>query len=166
MISSKMTKALNGQINAELYSAYLYLSMASWAQSKNLDGIGRWLSMQAQEETTHALKMYQYLNSVGERVVLEAIAKPPAQFKSVTDVFQKVLAHEQKVTGLINALATQAKKENDNATAIFMQWFVTEQIEEEESAGDILAKLEMVGEKGQALFMLDAKLGARGAGKG
>ena len=166
MIGKKMVTALNGQINAELYSAYLYLSMSSWAESKDLGGVAKWLAMQAQEETTHALKLYQYVNSVGERVELKAIAKPPADFKSVTGVFQEVLAHEKKVTGLINALVNQAKREKDNATEIFLQWFVTEQIEEEQSATDILAKLKMVGEKGQALFMIDAKLGARGASGG
>jgi len=163
MISKKMTTALNEQINAELYSAYLYLSMSSWASYQGLSGVATWLFMQAREETEHAQKIYQYVNSVGERVALKAIAKPPAQFKSVTDVFEEVLAHEKKVTALINALADQAKKEKDHATEIFLQWFVTEQIEEEEHAGDILAKLKLVGEKGQALFMMDARLGARGA---
>ena len=163
MISKKMATALNEQINAELYSAYLYLSMSAWAAHQGLSGVATWLTMQVQEEIIHMQKMFTYVNSVGERVVLKAIAKPPADFKTVTGVFQEVLAHEQKVTGLINALVNQAKKEKDNATEIFLQWFVTEQIEEEQSATDILSKLKMVGEKGQALFMIDAKLGARGA---
>lgn len=161
MISKKMVESLNGQVNAEMYSAYLYLSMSAWAESKDLAGIAHWLSVQAQEEMIHAMKLYRYVNDVGERVVLKAIAKPPAEWKSVTDVFKEVLAHEKKVTGLINALVNQAKKEKDNASEIFLQWFVTEQIEEEQSANEILARLKMVGEKGQALFMMDSQLGAR-----
>jgi ferritin len=161
MISKKMSKALAKQINAEMYSAYLYLSMSAHCTHANLNGAAKWLMAQAGEEMTHARKFYDYLNSQGERVVLEAIGKPPSEFESLKDVFEAVLTHERKVTGMIGKLADLAASENDHATGIFMQWFVTEQVEEEESAGEVLARLELAGDAKGALFMIDRELGAR-----
>ena len=161
MISKKMSKSLAKQINAEMYSAYLYLSMSSYAKFVNLDGAAKWLMMQAGEEMTHARKFYEYLCSHGEHVEFEAIDKPPAQFQSLKHIFEAVLEHEKKVTRLIGKLMDQANTENDHATKVFLQWFVTEQVEEEESAMEILAKLGMAGEHKGALYMLDRELGAR-----
>ena len=161
MISEKMTGALNKQINAEMYSAYLYLSMSSFASFKGLDGIAGWLSAQAMEEMAHAQKIYDYVNSQGKRVLLDAIEKPPAEFKSPKEIFAQTLEHEQKVTAMINALVDLSVEEKDHATHTFLQWFVTEQVEEEEHAGAILAKFELAGDHVGALFMLDRELGAR-----
>jgi len=164
MISDKMTAALNGQINAEMYSAYLYLSMSAFAAYKGWDGIAGWLSAQAMEEMTHAHKLYGYVNSQGGRVLLDAIEKPPAEFESARDIFAKTLEHEKKVTASINALVNLAIQEKDHATNAFLQWFVTEQVEEEEHAGTILARFELAGDHVGALFMLDRELGARRVG--
>ena len=166
MISSKMAGALNKQINAEMYAAYLYLSMSSYSAYKGLDGIAKWLSLQAMEEMAHAQKIYGYVNSQGSRVLLGAIEKPPSEFKSAKDIFAKTLAHEKKVTASINALVNLAVKEKDHATHAFLQWFVTEQVEEEEHAGMILSRFELAGDQVGALFMLDRELGARSSSPG
>jgi len=161
MISKKMTEALNKQINAELYSAYLYLAMSSHASFNGTTGTATWLFVQAQEEMTHAQRLYNYVNSVGEHAVLAVIDEPPADFASVTDYFEKTLEHEKKVTAMINELVNLAVEEKDHATEIFLQWFVSEQVEEEESANDILAKLKLAGDVGGGLFMIDKELGTR-----
>lgn len=161
MISKKMAKSLNKQINAEMYSAYLYLSMSSQASHDGLPGVANWFYCQAKEEMSHAEKIYNYVNSQGERVVLAAIDQPPTEFESATAMFEAALEHEKKVTGMINNLANQAVTEKDHATGIFLQWFVTEQVEEEEHANDILSKLKLVGPKGNGLFMIDRELGSR-----
>lgn len=161
MVSRKMTKSINNQINAELYSAYLYMAMAAYASFKGLKGAANWFTVQAKEEMIHAQKFYDYLISQGSQIVLAAIDQPPTQFRSLEDLFRQTLSHEQKVTGLINGLARLARDENDNATGIFLQWFVTEQIEEEESARDIVDKVKLIGNDGPALLMLDKELAAR-----
>ncbi len=161
MITDKMAAALNKQINAEWYSAYLYQSMSAYATAQGLSGAANWLSCQAKEEMTHGMKIYDYLNSVGARVVLTAIDQPPTDFESVRDVFEQTLAHEKKVTALINGLANLARDERDHATEIFLQWFVTEQVEEEENANDILSHLKLAGSEGGGLFMIDKELGTR-----
>jgi ferritin len=161
MISKKMVKALNKQINAETYSAYLYLAMSSQAAVMGLKGVAHWMFVQGQEEMTHALKQYLYVLSQGEQVILEAVQQPPAQFKSALHMFEEVLKHEQKVTGLINDLVNLAVSEKDHASEIFLQWFVTEQIEEEQNATDIVGKLKLVGDNGGGLFMVDKELAAR-----
>jgi len=167
MLSEKFQKELNDQIQRELYSSYLYLSMAAYAESINMGGAGRWLQLQAQEEVGHAMKMYAYVNDNGGRVKLQAIEEPPADFGSLLDIFKEVLDHEKKVTDFINKLYAMAKEDNDYRGEIFLQWFVTEQIEEEKTAQDIIDMLEMVGDKGQGLFMVDRQLGARtGGGSG
>ena len=161
MISKKMTEALNKQINAELYSAYLYLSMSSCSSFTGLKGAANWFFVQAQEEMTHAQRMYNYVNSMGEHVVLAAIEQPAVDFESLTHMFEETLGHEKKVTAMINDLVNMAVEEKDHASEVFLQWFVSEQVEEEESANDALAKLKLAGGDGSGLLMIDAELGAR-----
>lgn len=161
MLTSKIEQAINRQINAELYSAYLYLSMCAYFESISLAGFANWMRQQTQEEMFHAMKMYDYVNERGGRVILQAIDQPPADWDSAVAVFADVLAHEQKVTGLINDLVNLALDERDHATNIFLQWFVSEQVEEESSAGAILDRLKMVGNDANGLFMLDRELGQR-----
>ncbi len=161
MISKKMQDALNGQINAELYSAYLYLSMEGYFQSLNLAGFANWMRVQTQEELMHAMKIYDFVNERGGRVILKSIAQPPAEWESALAVFEAVLKHEQKVTGLINDLVNLAVDEKDHATNSFLQWFVNEQVEEEDSAGKVLGQLKLVKDSPQAVFMMDKEMGLR-----
>jgi ferritin len=161
MISKNMTTALNKHLNMELYSAQLYLSMSSYANIIGLKGAANWFMVQYQEEMVHFMKFYGYINSQGEHVRLGPMAAPPAEFASFLDLFEKTLAHEQTITGCINDLMDQASDEKDHATRIFLQWFVTEQIEEEENDREIIAKLKLIGDNGQGLLMLDNELGAR-----
>lgn len=161
MISKKMTDSINGQVNREIYSAYLYVSMAAYAASLGLKGFANWFQVQVQEELFHARKMYDYINQQGGRAVMKAIEEPPGDFKSPKDLFEKTLEHEKKVTAMINKLASQAKTENDHATGIFMQWFVTEQVEEEANALEILQKLNLIGKDANGLFMVDTELAQR-----
>ncbi len=161
MISKKMTDALNLQINKELYSAYLYLAMSAHAQDIGLKGFANWFFIQVQEEMSHAQKLYNYVIEQNQKVVLDEIKKPPAEFKSPMDMFQKTLEHEQFVTKSINGLVALAREENDYATEIFLQWFVTEQIEEEGNDNEIIDKLRYIGDNGNGLLMLDKELGVR-----
>jgi ferritin len=161
MLSKKMEKAINKQINAEIYSSYLYLSMCAYFEAISLNGLANWMRQQTQEEMFHAMKMYDYVNARGGRVILEAIAQPPSDWSSTADVFGNVLAHEQKVTGLINNLVNLALEEKDHATNIFLQWFVSEQVEEEATAGAIVDKLKLIKDDANGLFMLDRELGLR-----
>ena len=163
MLSDRMQKALNGQVNAELYSSYLYLSMNAYFKSVNLDGFANWMNAQTQEELMHAMKIYDFINQRGGRAILAAIDAPPAQWDSPLAVFEDTLKHEQKVTGLINDLVDIAIEERDHATQIFLQWFVTEQIEEEESVGNVLEQLKLLGDAKQGLFMMDRELATRQA---
>ena len=161
MISKKMEEALNEQVNAELYSAYLYLSMESYFKSLNLGGFANWMRVQTQEEVAHAMKIYDFVNERGGRVILEAIKGPPARWDSPLAVFEAVYAHEQKVTELINDLMNLAIKEKDHATNSFLQWFVNEQVEEESSADEIVQQLKMMEKAPGGMFMLDRELGQR-----
>jgi ferritin len=162
MLSEKMQEALNGQLNAELYSSYLYLSMNAYFKSINLDGFANWMYYQAQEELTHAMKFYDFVNQRGGRVNLLPIESPPTQWNSPQAVFEATLEHEQKVTGLINDLVEMALAEHDHATNIFLQWFVSEQVEEEESVTGVLEQLKLMGEAKGGLFMIDRELVKRG----
>ena len=144
MINKKMQDALNEQVNAELYSAYLYLAMEAYFQSVNLAGFANWMRVQTQEEVSHAMKIYDYVIERGGRATLEAIAKPTGEWKSPLAAFEAAYEHEQRVTSLINKLVELAAKDNDHAANIFLQWFVTEQVEEEKNASEIVAKLQMV----------------------
>lgn len=161
MISKKMEEALNEQVNAELYSAYMYLSMESYFKSLNLNGFSNWMRVQTQEEVMHAMKIYDFVNERGGRVILKAIEGPPTKWDSPLAVFEAVYAHEQKVTGLINDLVDLAIKEKDHATNTFLQWFVNEQVEEESSADEVVQQLKMMENAPGGMFMLDRELGQR-----
>lgn len=161
MIGGKLEKALNDQLNKELYSAYLYAAMAAYFEHKNLNGFAHWMRLQAQEEMVHGTKFYTYVHDVGGRVELEAIAKPPVDYKSPLAVFEEALAHEQKITKSIYKLMDLALAESHHATSTYLQWFVTEQVEEEKVADDIVKRLQLVGNSPEGLFMMDRELGAR-----
>ena len=161
MLKKKMEKALNAQVNAELFSAYLYLSMSSYFESRNLPGFANWMLVQAREEVSHGMKIYDYIVERGGRVTLAAIDGPKKEWKSPLDAFQDTLAHEQKVTGLINSLVDLAIAENDHATGSFLKWFVDEQVEEEANAGGLVEQMKLVGDAPGALFMMDRELGRR-----
>ena len=162
MLSKPIQDALNEQIKHEINSAYLYLAMSAYCESINMSGCARWLKIQWQEELEHSMKLFDYVYDRGGRVTLQAIERPQADFSSVKEVFTQVLAHEQKVTALINALFGLAVKENDYATQIEVQWFIKEQVEEEKHATEILDTLKIAGESGPSLIMLDRHLGSRG----
>jgi len=161
MLKKTLESALNRQINRELYSAYLYLSMSACLESHAMKGFAHWLMVQAYEEQTHAKKMYDYLVDKGARVILSPIDAPRTQWNTPREIFEDVLAHERKVTGFINELVDLAIRENDHATQNFLQWFVTEQVEEEKNAGDILGKIRMTADVPGNLFILDQELGKR-----
>jgi ferritin len=161
MISKEMVAALNRQIKEELYSSYLYLSMSVYTDGKNLKGFAHWLRLQADEERGHGLKIMDYLLSLGAQAALEPIDKPPAEFGTPKALFEAVLKHEQKITSSIHKLFEQAVAEKDYRTQIMLQWFVTEQIEEEEHAQDILNRIEAVDERMSAILWIDKELKKR-----
>jgi len=162
MFSEKMTKEMNLQIKHELYSAYLYLSMASHFDAQNLKGFSHWMKLQAKEEMEHAMKFYEYLNSRGAKVNLETIEQPPLEFGDPVEIFAMVLEHEKSVTDRINVLYGIANEDKDYASQSFLNWFVDEQVEEEEHAAEILDTLKKMGDTSTAIFMLDQALGKRG----
>jgi ferritin len=161
MVKKKIEAALNKQLNAELYSSYLYLSMSAYFQSINLPGFANWMRVQTQEELVHAMKFYDFINERGGRVTLQKIDSPPTKWASPLNAFESAYKHEQKVTGLINDLVNLAVGEKDHATNIFLQWFVTEQVEEEASADEVVQKLKLVGKDSGGMFMLDGEMGQR-----
>ena len=161
MLDKEMESALNNQLNAEMYSAYLYLSMAAYFQSINLGGFANWMRVQNQEEMVHAMKFYDFINERGGRVTLKPIDAPATQWESPLAAFEAAYAHEQKVTGLINNLVETALEKRDHATNIFLQWFVSEQVEEEDSANEVVQKINLLGEAKGGMFMLDRELGQR-----
>jgi len=161
MLTSKTRDALNEQINAELFSSYLYLSMSAYFDSQNLGGMSNWMQVQAQEELAHAMKFFAFVNDRDGRVLLKQIETPKTEWESPLDAFEDALAHEQKVTGLINNLVDLSLEEKDHATNTFLQWFVTEQVEEEATAKTIVDKLKLIGNNPGALYMLDGQLGQR-----
>jgi ferritin len=156
-----MVEALNRQGNREIYSAYLYLSMSSYSTFKGLKGFANWFMVQYQEEMVHAMKIYDYINDQGERVKLMAIEQPPTEFGSPLEMFEKTLKREKFVTKCINDLVNLAIEEKDHAAKIFLQWLVTEQIEEEANDNDIITKLRLVGKEGNRFFMIDKELATR-----
>ncbi len=164
MINKAIEDAINEQIKNEFYSAYLYLGMSAYCDSINLGGFAHWLRMQYEEERVHALRLYDFLNNREGRVVLKAIEQPQTEFNTPLDLFKEVLAHEKKVTGMINDIYALAVKENDYPTQVEMQWFITEQVEEEKSASDIVEQLKLIGDNIHALLMLDRESAARAAG--
>jgi ferritin len=161
MVSENMQAALNKQMNAELYSAYLYLAMAAYYEDSDLPGFANWMIAQAQEEMSHAMKFYDYLVQRGSRVMLDAIEKPQSQWKSALAVSEHVLEHEKLVTSMINNLVDIAVEEKDHATNNFLQYFVAEQVEEEESAGGVLQKVKLANESSTGLLLVDSELGKR-----
>lgn len=161
MIKEKIQEALNQQLNAELFSSYLYLSMAAYFESINLKGFANWMRVQTQEELVHAMKFYNFIIERGGKAVLSAIEGPPTQWKSPLAVFEHAYKHEQKVTGLINNLVDLSIAEQDHATNNFLQWFVAEQVEEEASADEVVQKIKLMGDASGGLFMLDQELAQR-----
>ncbi len=161
MIDTNMAQALNEQINKEMYSAYLYLSMSAYSNKTGLKGFANWFMVQYHEEMFHAMKLYEYIQRQGEEVKLEAIKAPPAEFSSQLDMFTQTLAHEQYITNSINELMELAIGKKDHATQIFLEWYVTEQVEEEENDNDIILQLKLIGDNAHALLMLDRELAGR-----
>lgn len=161
MISDKMIAAINEQINKEIFSEYMYISMQAWLADQNLDGMANWMDAQAQEEHFHAMKFFNYLIERGAKVQLKAIAAPPVDFKSPLKVFQESLDHEKFVSESINELMDLAIKEKDHATKSFLQWFIDEQVEEEASVDRVVNMLKMVGENGHGIMMIDRELAQR-----
>ncbi|MEJ2103704.1 MAG: ferritin [Ignavibacteriaceae bacterium] len=164
MLSKKMQDALNNQLNEELFSSYLYLSIAAHFEEKNLKGFANWFKIQSSEEYGHAMKFYGFIVQTGGVVKLKQIGAPKTSWKSVMEAFKDTLAHEKKITGLIHKLVDLAMQSKDYATNNFLQWFVTEQVEEEATVEEILHKLEMIGDNKGGLYMLDRELGARASG--
>jgi ferritin len=160
-MSKAVQDAINEQINKELFSSYLYLAMAAHFEENNLPGFARWLRIQAAEENEHGMKFYEHLLERGGHVELKAIAAPKTGWKTSLEAFQEVQAHEAKVTASINALYELALKEKDYPAQVLLQWFITEQVEEEKNAGEIVHQLEMVDAHGTAVLMLDHRLGKR-----
>ena len=161
MIKERISIELSKQFNAELYSSYLYLSMAGWLSHKGLPGFEHWMKCQAQEEMDHAIRFFDYINERGGSVQMDAIAKPDTEWESPLHVFEGVCAHEAHVTGLVNDLMSCAVEEKDFAAQAFLQWFITEQVEEESTVGDIHNKLKLIGSAHNGLFMLDRELEKR-----
>lgn len=161
-MDKKVAEAMNKQIVAEFYSGYLYLQMAAWFEQNNLKGFANWMRVQYQEETSHGMIMFNYMIERGEPVTLGAIDAPEHDFKSAADIFERSLKHEKKVTASINHIVDLATEAKDHATRITMEWFVTEQVEEEANASEILEKVKLLGDKpGSAIMMLDAVLAQR-----
>jgi ferritin len=161
MITERMQKAIEEQINAELWSAYLYLSMSAYFERQNLQGFANWMKIQWQEEITHAIKFFDYVHERGGQIFLKPIAGVQTDWKNPADTFAETLKHEQHVTALINNLVNIAIEEKDHATSNMLQWFVAEQVEEEANAEQILVQLKLIGDNGYGLLMLDRELATR-----
>ncbi len=161
MISKTMEQALNTQVNREFYSAYLYLAMSAYFETTNMKGFAKWMRVQAGEEKSHALKIYDFIIARGGKPNLIEIEAPKAKWSSAGKVFEEVYAHEQKVTAMIHGLVDLAIREKDHASFEMLQWFVKEQVEEEEQSGAILAQVNCVGDVPGHLFCLDHELGKR-----
>ena len=161
MIGKKMQEAINSQVNAELYSAYLYLQMAAYFKNKNMPGFSNWMTVQTQEEMMHAMKFYNYVLARGGEIKLVTIDGPPVQFKSALEIFEMAYAHEQKVTGLINNMMDMAFAEKDHAASMFLQWFINEQVEEEANASAIVDQLKLAQDSAGAILLLDREMGTR-----
>jgi len=161
MLSKSLLTTVNDQIKKEVESGYVYLGMSMFCETQNLKGAARWLRLQWNEELGHALRFVDHIHARGGSVTLQAIPAPPASYTSLKDLFSKVLEHERMITASIHAMYAQAVKENDYALQVELQWFIKEQVEEEETVMEILAQLGMVGENTTALLMLDRSLGSR-----
>jgi len=163
MITKPMQDAINDQIHKELYSSYLYLSMAAYFEAQNLPGFAHWMRVQEAEERGHAMKFFDFLNERGGRVTLKAIDAPKSEWKSALEVAEEVAAHEAKVTASIYALYETALKEKDYPAQVMLQWFITEQVEEEKNAAEIVSSLKLIEAHGTAILMLDHRLAKRGS---
>lgn len=161
MINEEMAKRLNGQLNKEFHSAYIYLSMSAYASKNGFNGCARWFNVQYQEEISHAMKLFKYLEDQDAEITLEDIKAPKIKCDSIVEVFGLALKHEQKMTGWLNELSNEAMKIKDHATYNLLQWYVTEQVEEEASFGEIIDQIKMVGGDGYGLYAIDKELGAR-----
>ncbi len=161
MIKKEILDAMNEQINAESYSAYMYLSMAAYYESIGLSGFAHWMKIQYQEEAAHAIKFFNYVTERGGKVVLKAIPQVPVDFDGIVDVFEKTLVHENHVTELINNLMSVAIAVNDHASQSFLKWFVDEQVEEEANVEKILSTLKLINGQGNGIFLMDRELGQR-----
>ena len=162
MINKSMQDAINDQINKELYSSYLYLSMAAYLEDRNLSGFAHWMRVQETEEREHAMKFYDFMVERGGRVMLKAIEAPKTEWKSTLELAEEVAAHEAVVTASIHALYELALKEKDYSAQIMLQWFITEQVEEERNAAEIVSNLKLIEDRGTAILMLDHRLAKRG----
>ncbi|MFO7867874.1 MAG: ferritin [Bacteroidales bacterium] len=160
-MNTQILTAINNQIQAELYSSNLYLAMSSWANAHGYKGISQWLKMQALEEHTHAMKFITFLEDRNEQPEILHIDKPESTWSGIKEVFDEVLAHEQKVTKLINTIYDLAIQEKDHASTSFLQWFIDEQVEEEATASEIIDEISLAGEKGAGIYMIDKELGQR-----
>ncbi len=161
MLNEEIQEKLNQQVNNELYAAYIYQAMGAQFEAESLEGFASWMDLQTQEELEHARKIYDYINERGGRVELRAIAEPPKDFGTPLEAFQAALEHEEMVTGKINELVSLARKHDDYATESFLQWFVDEQVEEEDSVNAIIDKLEMIGGASSGIYILNNELGRR-----
>jgi ferritin len=160
-MNERVLASFNEQINEELFSSYVYLAMAAHLETMNLEGFTNWMKLQAQEELQHTMRLFDHINRRGGRVVLEAIGKPPVDFGSPLEIFEKALAHEQHITGCIHKLYGIATEEKDYPAQMELQWFIDEQVEEEENAGRVVDLLRMAGDSQSALLMLDRELAQR-----
>ena len=161
MISKKMEEALNQQLNRELFSSYLYLSMATYLETNNYVGMAQWMRLQAEEEHEHSMKFFTFIQKIGGRVILGQIDKPQSDWASPQKAFEDALAHEEFITNHINELTDLAISERDHSTKTFLQWYVDEQVEEEAAANEIVQKFNLIGESKSGLYMLDRELGTR-----
>ena len=161
MLSKKMETAINGQVNKEMYSAYLYMAMSAYADEKGLKGIAHWFMVQFHEEMVHAMKLYEYLQDQGNTVKLAAIDKPTGSFTTALSLYEEALKHEQYITKSINELVDLAEKEKDHASKTFLEWYVTEQVEEEKNDTEIIQVLKMIGDNTAALYLYDKELSTR-----
>jgi ferritin len=163
MLTKEVADALNQQINNEFQAAYLYLSMSAYCEDRNLSGIAHWLRMQSQEEVSHGMKIYTYLNDMEQKALMKTIPEPKTEFGSLTEVFEEALKSEKKVAADLSAIATLAMDKKDQLTLSFLKWFLDEQIEEISSVGGILEKVKLIGDDGHGILVLDSELGSRKA---
>ncbi len=163
MLSATLERALNDQMNSEIYSAHLYLSMAAYFESENLKGFAHWMKVQHQEEISHAMRIFDYVNDRSGHVVAQAIDQPPSEFESTQSVMESALAHERQVTAMIEELYREAQAQKDYATHVLLEWFIEEQVEEEKSVIEIIESLKLIGNDGTGLLILDGRLAERAA---
>ena len=161
MLNKSVLEALNEQIKNEYFSSYKYLAMSAYCESINMRGFASWLRKQSGEELSHAMRLFDYVLDRGGKVTLHEIDKPAAKYKSLVEMFQQVLDHEMEVTGMINSLYELASSKSDHATAVELQWFIQEQVEEEKTASDVLESLKLAGDNASALLILDSQLAER-----